>query len=102
MILKDQEATLDNLPIMTCWPMDGTVHHPAAGLYPRSGFWHPECRLVPDAEIRRPDHGHALADSQSGAAHFREYLKENRRMEAAVALGGDPAISTRPPPRCRP
>jgi hypothetical protein len=37
-----------------------------------------------------------------GARHYAEYEKRNQRMEVAVALGGDPAITYAadiPPPR---
>ncbi len=92
-ILKGQEATLDILPIMTCWPMDGGPYITLPQVYTRdpvSGIRNVGLYRMQKFDGRTT--GMHWQIHKVGAAHFREYLKENRRMEAAVALGGDPAI----------
>jgi len=89
----EEEPDITRLPHLTCWPQDGgpfitlplvITRHPASGgrnvgMYRMQVFdarttgmhWHPQ---------------------KGGAAHYREHVRLGKRMEAAVALGGDPAI----------
>ncbi|MDX9754019.1 MAG: menaquinone biosynthesis decarboxylase [bacterium] len=89
-----KDATLDILPILTCWPMDGgpfitlpLVHtqDPITGI-----------RNMGMYRIQKFDAlttGMHWQIHKVGAAHYREFFKENRRMDVAVTLGGDPALT---------
>lgn len=92
-VLTGDKATLDRLPVMTCWPKDGGPFLTLPQVYTRD----------PVTGIRNVGlYRMQVFDGQTtgmhwqihkvGAAHFQEYVKENRRMEVAVALGGDPAL----------
>lgn len=92
-ILTGSEAALDRLPVMTCWPKDGGPFITLPQVYTRD----------PVTGIRNVGlYRMQVYDGQTtgmhwqihkvGASHFREYAREKRRMEVAVALGGDPAL----------
>ncbi len=93
-VLKEEDATLEDIPIIKCWPQDG-------GRY----------ITLPQVFTRSPKSGHRnvgmyrmqLFDARTtgmhwqihhgGAAHCREYRQLGERMPVAVVLGGDPAMT---------
>jgi 4-hydroxy-3-polyprenylbenzoate decarboxylase len=98
----DRDPDLTRLPILKCWPGDG------------GRFITLPCVFTKDCDGRRNVgmyrmqvydakttgmHWHLHKD---GRAHFLDYAKKGERMEAAVSLGGDPAVTyaaTAPLPR---
>ena len=63
------DGTLDELPILTCWPEDGgRYHHASAGLHEGSGNRHAQHRHLSHAGVRRPHDRHALAAAQGRRA----------------------------------
>ncbi|MDO8684402.1 MAG: menaquinone biosynthesis decarboxylase [Armatimonadota bacterium] len=88
------EASLADLPILKCWPEDGgrfitlpivITKDPNTGVR-NVGMY----RMHVYDERTTGMHWHA---HKVGARHYREYERLGRRMEVAVALGGDPAIT---------
>ena len=78
-----QDGTLDELPILTCWPEDGGpfITLPA-GLHEGSGDRHAQHRHLPHAGVRRPHDRHALA-----AAQGRRAAPPRRRAAGQAARG---------------
>ncbi len=101
-VLTGDRVDLSGLPVLKCWPADGgrfitlpmvcTVDPKTmitnVGMYRMQVFDHQTTGM----------HWHRHKD---GARHYQHYEAAGRRMEAAVAIGGDPAIiyaSTAPLP----
>lgn len=102
-IHKGDEADLTKLPILHCWPKDGGrfITLPVVftkGLHDgrrNAGMYRMQ---VYDGKTTGM-HWHVHKD---GCHHFQEYRKAGRRMEVAVAVGTDPAVTyaaTAPLPR---
>ncbi len=92
-ILKGDDASLDRIPVMTCWPKDGGPFLTLPQIFTRDpvngirnvGLYRMQ---VFDGQTT----GMHWQIHKVGASHFREHSKTGTRMEAAVALGGDPAL----------
>jgi 4-hydroxy-3-polyprenylbenzoate decarboxylase len=89
-----EQPSLDLLPILKCWPQDGGKFITLPMVFTKSletgrrncGMY----RMHVYDERTTGMHWHIHHD---GARHFREYKDAGKRMEVAVALGGDPAIT---------
>jgi 4-hydroxy-3-polyprenylbenzoate decarboxylase len=93
-VIHREDASLDLLPIQTCWPEDGGpfitlplvfTRHPVTGK-----------RNVGMYRIQRYDAQTAGMHWQLhkvGAEHYRETERLARRIPVAVALGGDPVLT---------
>ena len=93
-VKEGNDASLDLLPILKCWPGDGgrfitlpmvfskslETGRRNVGMYRMHVY---DCRTT-------GMHWHV---HKVGARHYAEYEKAGKRMEIAVALGGDPAIT---------
>ena len=101
-VLTGDQADLTRLPILQCWPGDGgrfitlpmvcTVD-PASGIT-NVGMY----RMQVYDQRTTGMHWHKHKD---GARHYQHYEGAGKRMEVAVAIGGDPSIiyaSTAPLP----
>lgn len=93
-VLEGDKASLDLLPILTCWPGDGGPFITLPVVFtkdPETGM-----RNVGMYRMHVYDshttgmHWHI---HKVGARHYAGYERQNRRMEVAVALGGDPSIT---------
>ncbi len=101
-VLNGEQADLSKIPVLKCWPGDGGrfITLPMV------------CTVDPDTRITNVGmyrmqvfdarttgmHWHKHKD---GARHYRHYEAAGKRMEMAVAIGGDPSIiyaSTAPLP----
>ncbi len=92
-ILKGEEASLDQLPVMTCWPKDGGPYITLPQVFTRDPIT--GIRNVGLYRVQVFDQhttGMHWQIHKVGASHYREHFKENRKMEVAIALGGDPAL----------
>jgi len=102
-VLSGDQVDLSKIPVLKCWPADGgrfitlpmvcTVDPVTkitnVGMYRLQVYDHQTTGM----------HWHKHKD---GARHYQHYETEGRRMEAAVAIGGDPSIiysSTAPLPQ---
>jgi 4-hydroxy-3-polyprenylbenzoate decarboxylase len=89
-----ENPSLSLLPIIKCWPQDGGKFITLPLVFTKSltdgtrncGMY----RLHVFDEQTTGMHWHIHHD---GARHFREYKQAGKRMEVAVALGGDPAVT---------
>ena len=94
--------SLADLPIPTCWPLDGgpyitfplvLTHDPLTGK-----------RNVGLYRLQKFDDrtlGMHWQRHKGGAEHWRRSKEERRRMEVAVAIGVDPTLMYSPARRCR-
>ena len=68
-VLTGEEANLDRLPILTCWPQDAGRFITLPLVISRDPGERPTKRgHLPDAGLRQQDDRHALAESQGGGA----------------------------------
>jgi 4-hydroxy-3-polyprenylbenzoate decarboxylase len=94
-ILTGDEVDLDALPILTCWPGDGGPFITLPQVITRD----PETRVrnVGCYRMQKLDrHSTAMhwQVHKTGARHFRRARElGHSRLEVAVALGGDPALT---------
>lgn len=92
-ILKDRPS-LNFLPIMKCWPGDGGRYITLPLVFtvdPESGKHNCGCyRLQVCDEQTLLMHWQL---HKHGAHHHRKHSAENKRMEVAIAIGCDPAIT---------
>ncbi|MEW6380595.1 MAG: menaquinone biosynthesis decarboxylase [bacterium] len=93
-IYRQEEASLARLPVLLCWPADGgrfitlpTVftRHPVTGKR-NVGMY----RMHVYDERTTGMHWHT---HKGGAEHYRQAESLNRRLEVAVAIGPDPAVT---------
>lgn len=102
-VLRGDEADLTKLPILHCWPKDGGRFITLPIVFTKglddgrrnAGMYRMQ---VYDAKTTGM-HWHIHKD---GCHHFHEYRRAGKRMEVAVAVGTDPAVTyaaTAPLPR---
>lgn len=93
-VLDGDDASLDFLPILKCWPEDGGRFITLPMVFtkdPQTGRRNAGMYRMHVYDSRTTGmHWHV---HKVGARHYAEYEKRGRRMEVAVALGGDPAIT---------
>lgn len=93
-VVKTGDATLDELPILHCWPGDGGRFITLPMVFSKDP--HTGVRNVGMYRMHVYDgrttgmHWHP---NKVGARHYAEYERLGKRMELAVALGGDPALT---------
>jgi 4-hydroxy-3-polyprenylbenzoate decarboxylase len=93
-IIRTDEASLDELPILKCWPEDGGRFITLPMVFSKDP--HTGTRNVGMYRMHVYDErttGMHWHPHKVGARHYAEYERLGRRMEIAVALGGDPAIT---------
>jgi 4-hydroxy-3-polyprenylbenzoate decarboxylase len=93
-VVRERDASLDELPVLKCWPQDGSRFITLPMVFtkdPESGARNCGMYRMQVYDSRTTGmHWHVHHD---GARHFRDHKKTGKRMEVAVALGGDPAIT---------
>jgi 4-hydroxy-3-polyprenylbenzoate decarboxylase len=93
-ILEGEQASLDILPILKCWPMDGGKYITFAGVYTKD--IETSRRNIGMYRVQKLD-AHSCAMHwqihHDGASHCRGYEKNKQKMPIALVLGGDPALS---------
>lgn len=93
-VVKTDDASLDEIPVLKCWPEDGGRFFTLPCVFmkdPKTGARNVGMyRMhVYDAKTTGMHwHPHKV-----GARIYSEYEKMGKRMELAVTLGGDPAIT---------
>ncbi len=93
-VLTGDKVDLTQLPVLTCWPGDAGPFITLPVVFTKSllmgrrnaGMY----RMQVFDRNTTGMHWHVHKD---GARHFREYRKAGKRMEVAVAIGTDPAIT---------
>ena len=92
-VIRKKDASLDELPILHCWPGDGGRFITLPMVFSKDP--HTGVRNVGMYRMHVYDEkttGMHWHPNKVGARHYAEYEKLGRRMELAVALGGDPAL----------
>ena len=93
-VVETERPSLDGLPILRCWPGDGgpfitlpvvITKHPETGVR-NAGMY----RMQVFDERTTGMHWHP---HKGGAHHYRVAERLGRRLEVAVALGPDPAVT---------
>jgi len=93
-VYQGEQASLDLLPIMKCWPMDGGAYITFAGIYTKD--IETGKRNVGMYRVQKLDAHHCAMHWQihhDGAGHSRGYGQANEKMPVALVLGGDPAVT---------
>ncbi len=93
-VLTDEEASLDVLPLIKCWPLDADRYITLPQVFTHSlktgqrnvGTYRLQ-KLTPYTLAMHWQIHH------DGAAHYREYQQAGQQMPVAIALGGDPVMS---------
>ena len=88
------EASLDILPILKCWPMDGGRYITFAGIYTKDietgkrnvGMYRVQQLNARSCAMHWQIH-------HDGATHSRGYAEAKEKMPVAIVFGGDPALS---------
>ena len=93
-VLEGDAVDLDALPVMTTWPKDGGPFFTLPNVITRD----PDtgARNVGMYRMQRIDRKTTAMHWQihkTGARHFRRAKELGKRLEVAVALGGDPALT---------
>lgn len=93
-VVQTDDASLYELPILKCWPGDGGRFITLPMVFsvdPYTGVRNVGMyRMHVYDERTTGMHWHP---NKVGARHYAEYERLGRRMEIAVALGGDPALT---------
>ncbi|MHB1001396.1 MAG: menaquinone biosynthesis decarboxylase [Armatimonadota bacterium] len=93
-IVQTGDASLFDLPILHCWPGDGGRFVTLPMVFTKDP--HTGIRNVGMYRMHVYDEkttGMHWHPHKVGARHYAEYERLGRRMELAVALGGDPALT---------
>ena len=93
-IHQDEKASLNELPIIKCWPKDGGKYITLPQVFTKDlktrqrnvGMY----RMMVFDERATGMHWQVHHD---GAANYRQYKQAGQRMPIAVAIGGDPVMS---------
>ncbi|MFH1742426.1 MAG: menaquinone biosynthesis decarboxylase [bacterium] len=93
-VVEINQPSVSEIPILRCWPEDGGRYITLGQVYTR----HPTSGRVNVGLYRiqvfdERTLGMHWQIHKGGAAHYREHLKADHRMEAAIVLGGDPALA---------
>lgn len=93
-IVSRDSPSLDDLPIITCWPEDGGPYITLGLVFTR----HPETRVrnVGLYRLQKFDDrtlGMHWQRHKGGAEHLRVAESRGQRLEAAIVLGPDPAVT---------
>lgn len=93
-VLTGEDASLDVLPLIKCWPLDADRYITLPQVFTHS--LKTGQRNVGTYRLQRLN-PHALAMHwqihHDGAAHHREYRQASQQMPVAIAIGGDPIMS---------
>mgnify|MGYP005831261223 CR=1 FL=1 len=92
-IVMTDNASLADLPVLQCWPGDGGQFITLPMVFTKDH--HTGTRNVGMYRMQIYDErttGMHWHPQKVGACHYAEYERLGRRMEVAVALGGDPAL----------
>lgn len=93
-VAQTDDASLDKLPILQCWPGDGGRFITLPMVFskdPRTGVRNVGIYRMQVYDNRTTGmhwHPHKV-----GAKHYAEFERLGQRMQLAVALGGDPALT---------
>jgi len=93
-VVRTDHASLDELPILHCWPGDGGRFITLPMVFskdPHTGVRNVgvyRMHVYDDRTTGMHWHPH-----KGGAKHYAEFERLGRRMDVAVALGGDPALT---------
>jgi 4-hydroxy-3-polyprenylbenzoate decarboxylase len=93
-VWEGEQADLGALPVLHCWPGDGGRFITLPQVYtkdPDSGVQN--CGMYRLQLFSARETGMHWHPHHDGAAIYRKYEQRGARMEAAVALGGDPALT---------
>jgi 4-hydroxy-3-polyprenylbenzoate decarboxylase len=93
-VIIKENPSFDLLPVMKCWPDDGGKYITLPQVFTKS---------LKDGKRNVGMYRMQLFDEKTsgmhwqihhdGARHFQEHKEAGKRMEVAVALGGDPALT---------
>ena len=93
-VILKENPSLDILPIMKCWPKDGGRYITLPLVFtvdPVSGKHNCGCyrlQVIDDKTLLMHWQMH-----KHGAAHHKKYRAENKKMDVAIAIGCDPALT---------
>ena len=93
-VIRRDNFSLDEFPILQCWPRGRRpVHHAADGVLAESRHRQAQLRLYRLQVFDERTTGMHWQTHKQGAEHYRRLLQEGKqkRMDVAVAIGSDPA-----------
>jgi len=93
-VFEDEQVDLGSLPVLTCWPQDGGPYFTLPQVITKD----PETGMRNVGMYRMQVFGRNTTGMhwhihKHGAQHFEKARKLGQKLEVAVALGGDPALT---------
>ncbi len=92
-VLRGEEVDLGKLPVLRCWPEDGGPFITLPVVFTRSLAGKRNAGMYRMQVFDRNTTGMHWHTHKDGAHFFREYEREGKRMEVAVAIGTEPAVT---------
>ncbi len=92
-VVIKEGATLDWIPALKCWPEDGGRYITIPQVYTKDPASTRNVGMYRMQIFDRTTAGMHWHTHHDGAQHYREHCALGRRMEAAIALGGDPILT---------
>jgi 4-hydroxy-3-polyprenylbenzoate decarboxylase len=92
-VIIREGAALDFIPALKCWPEDGGRYITAPQVYTKDLSGKRNVGMYRMQIFDRVTAGMHWHRHHDGAAHYREHAEAGKRMEAAIALGGDPILT---------
>ncbi|MBI2881682.1 MAG: menaquinone biosynthesis decarboxylase [Candidatus Tectomicrobia bacterium] len=92
-VVVREGAALDFIPALQCWPEDGGRYITTPQVYTKDLSGKRNVGMYRMQVFDRATAGMHWHRHHDGARHYHEHVEARKRMEAAVALGGDPILT---------
>ncbi len=93
-VVKGDDVSLEELPIITCWPQDGGPYLTLPQVItkdPETGIRNVGMYRMQKFDAKTT--GMHWQQHKHGASHFEKYRKAGKKMPVCVALGGPPVLT---------
>ncbi|MBF0273892.1 MAG: menaquinone biosynthesis decarboxylase [Nitrospinae bacterium] len=93
-VITGDDIDLEKIPVLTCWPEDGGPFVTLPCVFTRDPKTNiRNCGMYRLQRFDKNTTGMHWHLHKHGAGHYRQKEKINERIEVAVAIGGDPAVT---------
>ena len=92
-VLKGDDVDIDRIPILQCWPKDAGRFVTLPLVFTKNLRGQRNVGMYRLQQFDKKTMGMHWHVHKDGAHYFHEYRRQGRRMEVAVAIGSDPAVT---------